>query len=97
MMARIVFSHVQSGATPALRRRCVKAFSPSSTVANPLCGMTGSSGMLGRAGRMLLAASGNPPLCGPTASSFPFVGVASELGGAVIAPCLSNSEMAHHT
>ena len=36
MMVRIVWSQVQSASTPALRKRCINAFSPSSKVANPL-------------------------------------------------------------
>ena len=50
MIARIVWSHVQVASTPALRNKNIKAFSPSSNVAKPLCGMVGSSGRLGRAG-----------------------------------------------
>lgn len=69
MMARMVWSHVQFASTPALRSRCMKAFSPSSTVANPLCGITGSSGRFGLAGNTLLAWNGSAPPCAERASS----------------------------
>ena len=51
MIVRIVWSHVQLASTPAFLSKWKNAFSPSSTVGNPLCGMTGSSGRLGLAGR----------------------------------------------
>lgn len=74
MMVRIVWSQVQFASTPALRSRCMKAFSPSSAVANPLWGITGSSGRFGRTGKTLLAWKGNWAPCNAMASSlFPFV------------------------
>ncbi len=72
MIALMVWSHVQFPSTPAFLRRCTNAFSPSSTVAKPLCGMTGSSGKLGRAGSTLDGAKGRPPVWRPTAPFCPF-------------------------
>lgn len=72
MIARIVWSQVQLASTPAFLNRCVNAFSPSSTVANPLCGITGSSGRFGRAGNTLDALRGRAPVCAPTARAFGF-------------------------
>ena len=51
MIVRMVWSHVQLASTPAFLSKWENAFSPSSAVANPLCGITGSSGRLGLAGR----------------------------------------------
>src|SRR5258705_10000894 len=72
IIARIVWSQVQFASTPAFLNKCVKAFSPSSTVWNPLCGMTGSSGKLGLAGKTVFAASvreatAPAPVCATTA------------------------------
>lgn len=60
--------------TPAFLSKCTKAFSLSSGVENPLWGITGSSGRLGRAGRILVDAKGSPPVWGPTAPSVPLRG-----------------------
>ena len=72
MIALIVWSHVQFASTPAFLSKWTKAFSPSSTVAKPLWGMTGSSGRLGRAGKTLEGVKGRPPVCMPTAPFCPF-------------------------
>lgn len=73
MIARMVWSQVQFASTPAFLNKCINAFSPSSTVKNPLCGITGSSGRFGREGRMLVGVKGRPPVCGPTDKSVPLV------------------------
>ena len=70
MIALIVISQVHPASTPAFLNRCMNAFSPSSTVWNPLCGMRGSSGRLGRAGRMEVEAKGRPPVWAPTERSW---------------------------
>ena len=46
----------------------MNAFSPSSTVAKPLCGITGSSGRFGRTGSALWFAEGGRPLAARWAS-----------------------------
>ena len=51
MTALIVWSQLQSASTPAFLNKCMNAFSASSTVGKPLCGIGGSSGRFGRAGR----------------------------------------------
>ena len=84
MMALMVWSQVHVESTPAFLSRWLNAFSASSCVANPLCGITGSSGMLGRGGKAPVAAIGRlgaeppkvppgvPPSGRPIVPSVPF-------------------------
>lgn len=55
---------------PAFLNKCINAFSPSSKVTKPLCGITGSSGRFGRAGRTLPEENGRTE---PGRATVPFV------------------------
>lgn len=88
MIALIVWSQLQSASTPAFLNKCMNAFSPSSKVAKPLCGISGSSGRFGLAGRMLPEEKGRAEPGSATVPFVPFarfveVGVVGSVDGSV--------------